>query len=383
MSNLVGVEEVIGSSNSVLISDIEEIAVMHQDGIHRITEIGGVVPLDFLYNTVVVFTEEVELLDDEDQKIFDILSGTRCIFGDLLERQYAEIETLESQLNEEVDPQTQDQAQDSNQDGNQSQEEVTTETVVQPPDVYDTLITGLEFIQTVVEKQVDIDAELLYEQLAVFEEKLKRFSEENAPLMLAPVTHEQIQRWNILLLDIRSINKDPLQYWKEALNDPSLNFDSYEVIIQSIELYLGFHDVSPEQEWDLLTFTNELFKRQQVLATKQLADEAKGDGLGSALVQMSGLMLSRGDLEMERRQIQHKQDVHALLRNNALAYYKNALSYAQRSGGLREKIIDKLQRQRKAKEATVKLKILDGTATEAELAAVFGDDWRDELEMFQ
>lgn len=397
VSELTSVEEVLGSSNSVLVSRIQDIAKMHQTVISRILGMGCVVPLDLLYNCVVVLTEQLEIMDGDNNShdVIRIVSDTKAIVMELLERQYTEINSLESQLNEGRSSNITEAQYDAT--ATQSHQEVTTESAVQPPDIYDSLIVALEFIQVVLEKKqqqhqsIDIDVELMCDQLYLFETKLHRYYETNNTdtntAMLATISEEQVQKWKILVLAIRSIEEDPIEYWKDVINEPSLNFNSHEIIIGCIELYLSMNDetISPEQEWELLSFINELYKCQQALVNQRLTTEAKGDdgGLGNALVQMSGLMISRGDLEMERRQVPYKQEVDELLKNNGIAYYKNAITYAQRSGGLRERIIDKLQRQRKAKEASTKLKILDGTVTEAELVFVFGDDWKEELDMFE
>ena len=130
-----------------------------------------------------------------------------------------------------------------------------------------------------------------------------------------------------------------------------------------------------------------MLKRAQELLNEQMQLQKKSnlqlEDLGSLIVQMSEVIIARADIELQRSLINNYSSSvnnHLVLMTNCKNLLKNAINIANLNGGLRERMMVKINREQCKLEAVFRLCILENRTSIEELDKVMTrNKWVNEL----
>lgn len=399
---LVNVGEVLTGDEKSVVQEISAIVTAHEQSIAVWPERA---PNDLLFNTALVYTEAIEDIEEaglvaefakKGEELFaKVLNNQKTEFDDFL-KSTLELGTADEEPSSEQIPEQQALP-------DQNQQYVWTKTV-QPPDILDTVISGLGLCQSVLEKNGSILG-LLQESLtslSMFADALSECANQlareffNDSSRAAPIEQTQLDEYLVAKQYIQALASPNLQtvyqIWDEqSLPDTPQRYmlaaDSIGTIIEKLGLN-GGPATAADEYWSALTQMNNYLKKAQEYLNaeyQQKKSKTMSDselGLGALIAQISSVYIARSDIDLQRSQIQNEnaQKHSQVLLNNAKAFLKNAMNLAKLSGGIREKVVEKAQRERRRFEAVSRLCLLEGKSSGQELDSILGQNtWQEDL----
>lgn len=410
VSALPNVHEVTGSTSSV-IQPLEAIVSAHEKAIQVVEAAHGSLSLDLLFNTALVYTEVIEEgqyknSDKDFSQVLVLGQKTQDIIKRVLTRQVEELQKFVGEILSLQNP----EAGDDNtgfqidQMGEGAKEEgYTSELVLQPPDLFETVLAAYKLSQAILES-VSHDSELppardlintfLTTVDAIGEEVVNNFSESSnsQPDFISSVSQEQINELSIhkqnihglLMKDIESVY--PL--WEDALlpRTPERYMSAADNIQASLDRYdVNIHSNTDEMCWKALVQMNTHYKQAQELLSQQLSEKRKssGEGVGQLTSTLSSVLVARSDIDLQRSLLTSYEPAvknSNILLGNAKTFLKSAMNIANTAGGLRERAIEKTQREKRKAEAVMRLCLLEGKSSVGELDQILGRSrWPKEL----
>ena len=109
-----------------------------------------------------------------------------------------------------------------------------------------------------------------------------------------------------------------------------------------------------------------------------------GDDSSNIISQICTIFIEEADIALERSNLTSCDIAlksQSVLVKNFHALLKNAVIYSKKSGGLRESIVGKLMREKRRREALIRMCIADGKTSVAELNSIIGfKHWPQEVQ---
>ncbi|KAM9937479.1 hypothetical protein OXX80_003006 [Metschnikowia pulcherrima] len=371
ISELTNVTEVVDAGSNSVYQEILKIVKAHETAIEYA---GADAPTDLLFNAAIVYVEAIEETNTSTE-IFEMASRSMQLLKDVLERQASELEVTSGVKPADVDP-----------------NEFTS-----PADMLDTVISVFSLVQTLYESvggtaEKNAAVTSLVGQFVTDSDTVGRQILGNADI-------KQEQRLEYLLgktyasaASCASL-KDVFAEWDNSFLPQSP--ERYMSAADCIESFMSRTNINspysetPEEYWDALTKMDQYFKQaHEMLNTK--FKEAKASpassqtlGLGSIISQIAKVCIARSDIDLQRSHLPLEKAVanSSILQANAKAFVKSAMNMAKQSGGMRETIVEKVQRERRRIEAVCRLCALERKASEQELDTIVGAGrWQSEIE---
>ncbi|KAM9912788.1 hypothetical protein OXX69_002240 [Metschnikowia pulcherrima] len=371
ISELTNVTEVVDAGSSSVYQKISKIVKAHETAIEYA---GADAPTDLLFNAAIVYIEAIEETN-ASAEIFEMASRSMQLLKGVLERQASELEVTSGVKPADVDP-----------------NEFTS-----PADMLDTVISVFSLVQTLYESvggtaEKNAAVTSLVGQFVTDSDTVGRQILGNADI-------KQEQRLEYLLgktyasaASCASL-KDVFAEWDNSFLPQSP--ERYMSAADCIESFMSRTNINspysetPEEYWDALTKMDQYFKQaHEMLNTK--FKEAKASpassqtlGLGSIISQIAKVCIARSDIDLQRSHLPLEKAVanSLILQANAKAFVKSAMNMAKQSGGMRETIVEKVQRERRRIEAVCRLCALERKASEQELDTIVGAGrWQSEIE---
>lgn len=282
----------------------------------------------------------------------------------------------------------------------QKSEEHTSEQVLQPDDVLETVISGYKLalammdglaiseiaaVAATVGPLLDYCDTIAAELMAGFNENTNAW-----PDLISSISPQTYHEYEVNRAYFRSYNhmESPSAYiafWNDILlpKIPERYMVAADGLAQLIEAHrLTVHASDPEQisaVWRCLSQMSLYYKAAQDLLQAQYQQKARGpsginDGIGSLIAQVSKVIIARADIEVQRSQLEldAARKSQELLIKNAKTLLRNAMSMAEATGGLRERAIEKLQREKRKSEIVFRLCLLEQKTSVAELDSILG-----------
>lgn len=379
VSELVNVDEVTLSPQSV-IQELPAIVKYHERALQLAID-SKISPLvDLLYNTAIVYTQVVEESNAEGMQQLELATKIQDIFQNILDSQITQLHKFVQDLD----------LIDINDVAANEQtllnENAIGEEVVQPPDVFETVQScfkyGHSLLQSLDNPQglnsiKDFLSPFLLKCSSVGEDLISSFAEDHNTKAeyLSSISNQQILEFNLFKLLVEGLLSNDLDeilhIWDQAPEVP----EKYLYIADNIQEFLDRNDLTVlncnesqntqliEGLWkSLSTKTNTLKKSQEmILLKRQELLKAGGDGVGTLLAQLSKIMIERGDIDIQRSQLLHEQGIKnkSILIKNCRVFLVNAVNTSNLTGGLREKVTEKMCRAHRKAEASTRLQILD------------------------
>ncbi|KAK8439888.1 hypothetical protein ACI3LY_004771 [Candidozyma auris] len=345
-------------------------------------------PLDLQYNAALVYTEAIEEADDVNE---DLLLKAISLFQEVLRRQVMEFQDF---LQFMLEPERPTSSEVPSEDQQYSSSKTT-----QPPDIIETIISAYGLVQAILESVTSAPGQLEYvislvtpfvqalEEVA--SETTEKYNEQNNHQeFVAPLQLDQIHEYLVVKTTCQALStnsyKDACSAFEQiALNIPEWNMsaaDSIDTILERHEVYQNPSKAGVAEYWDALTNMNNFLKKaQELLSAKLQETKTKNStntevGLGSLIAQICKVFIARADVDLQRSQLEH--DIakvnSTVLFNNAKAFLKSAINMSKTSGGIREKVVEKAQKERRRHEASSRLCVLERDFDEEELNRTLG-----------
>lgn len=318
---------------------------------------GDEAPTDLLYNCALAYIEAIESDASND------VGRCQALVTEVLERQKLDFEefwksTVEGAEAESVSEPALEQL-------------FIPVKTVQPPDIMDTVVAGYNLVTAVIERapnEVQSVSSGLTPFVGLLEttaETILRFREGENPHsdLVASLPLEQLEEFALAQKYAEALSRasfeDVFALWEGDLPNLAPRFmraaDCVFSVLERIE-------TTDEQYWGALTKAGQYLKSAQEILSKQFAARGQTLGAGTVISQHAKVYLARGDVELQRLQLPCEQATKnkELLHRNAVNFYKNALTVAKASGGLRETALEKAQRTARQHEATARLALLHG-----------------------
>lgn len=362
-SKLINIGEVLTGDQNSVVQDISSIVAAHEAAIAASPQPSA----DLLYNTVMVYTDFIEECK-EVQQISHCGERAHVLLGELLERQKAQA-------------QAQAQAQTQGQGLAETEEKVT------PGDVLDTVVAGFKLTQAILEQD---------RTLRLFLQPITEI-EQVGQSVLNEVSPQEREEFLVTRAYVDGLSRDSLAELYDVWDgDLPATAEKYMLAADSIETFLTQNDINagpgtdPDTYWTALTKMNNYFKAAQDILNaeyqRRKVSAATESGLGSLISQLSKVYIARADIDLQRGQLETEQartNAELLLRN-AKAFLKNAMNLAKTSGGIRETVVEKLEREKRRIEAVSRLCVLENKTDPAELDSIMGSGtWGTEWEEYR
>ncbi|KAI3404245.2 hypothetical protein KGF56_003006 [Candida oxycetoniae] len=418
---LQNIEEVVHASDSIVM-DLPQILNLHLESLQVVKDQEG----DLLFNTLVVYTEimESEAMQEEiHENMVTCFKNATTIFDKLVKKQVEELESFNSKLlsidtaiNTAPSSSQQQQQQEQQQQRQEEEELYESERVVQPVDLFETVILGYRLVQAIYEntdKSYLETTHSLTQCLSTMDEisreLINKYSTQtcNRNEMLDNITSHQISELKIIRASITGLTmmanvQQVMEMWSNFfLQEVEVEIaEKYMVCSDNIQSYLEREDISieglknnDEQQllWDALRFQNTQLKKaqellQETLAIKKRAPSGVELGIGSLIVQISELMIARVDinLQMSLLDLPIAAQNRKVLEQNVKNLLKSAIALAGSQGGLRERQIEKFNRYQKRNEALFRLCLVNGETSLDKLDSVITrEEWVLEVPVLQ
>ncbi|EGW30411.1 uncharacterized protein SPAPADRAFT_68513 [Spathaspora passalidarum NRRL Y-27907] len=393
VEDLTNVDEVFNARPSVA-QELPNIVNAHEQAMQIARSLGKKIPFDLLFNTAVVYTELVEVEqenpDSDFNYLIDIFLKIKEILLTLMEAQVTELENFVNELTQ-INPVSSSVQVTHTSSEAEKQEELVSEEIVQPVDLYETVIASYKAIEALYENvtneqhliQVNtIILPLLETTDRLSQGLIEKFSD-NSPSkneMLANISQEQINQLVLnktVLVGLSSDVNHVLEIWSNSeLPDVA---ERYMIASDNIQTIIERNDIAIGQDkelfWKCLSQQSQLLKRAQEILNETYIARKKvpsgiEQGLGTLICQLSEIMIARADIELQRSSIsgleasERNRDV---LLQNVKNLLKSAMNIANSNGGLRERVSEKLQRDKKKSEAVFRLCLVENKTTIDEL----------------
>lgn len=416
--DLTNVEDAISGGKDSVVQNLSEIVSAHEKAIDVAQSLNIRIPLDLLFNTALVYTEVIEIQQDNESDNFDTVLEygykTQGIFQNLIELQTAELQKFLNDLNEITSDasSTNNNNTPSGSEKPPQEEEFTSEEVLQPSDVFETIISAYRLAQAVLENVSDPNSQImpsldmvnpfLSTCEAVADDLVLNFGERNNAKsdMISSITQDNIDDYQICKAYIKGLAINDASKLYDLWNNSELPHtpERYMLAADNIQTMIDRNDINlnsansnqkiAEFYWKALTQMGNYYKQSQELLNTQLTEKKKrpsgtDDGIGSIISQISNIIIARSDIDLQRSQLQNYEPASKhkdVLFQNCKTFLKNAMNIANTTGGLRERITEKLQREKRKSEAVMRLCILENKSSLQELDSILGrQKWTTEL----
>ncbi|KAK6460801.1 hypothetical protein DFJ63DRAFT_241962 [Scheffersomyces coipomensis] len=421
--DLTNVEEALHEDGSSVIQPIGNVVLAHENAISIAKNSSGSIPLDLLFNTATAYTEVLEVEEDNPDSNFnqllEVTYKAQTILIGLMDTQINEFKKFLDELKEinSIDDQSTASTSIGDSEEKQSESEYTAEEIVQPNDIFDTILTSYKLSQSILENVTDPQTQisqitelitpLLTKSDAIAQDLIHNFSE-LSPLkndMVANLTTDQINEYKIIKTYIIGLTTNDIDQlislWngeESQLPQTSERYmsaaDNIQTFLDRLDINLSFINSNATTDevknlfWKSLGQITTNLKKAQDLLNGKLSEKRKLPsgvdlGLGALISQISEIMIARSDIDLQRCQIvnfEPAQKNSTVLLNNAKTLLKNAMTLANTPGGLRERVSEKLQREKKKVDSVLRLCILEGKTSISELDTILGrNKWINEL----
>ncbi|CUM47659.1 unnamed protein product [Debaryomyces tyrocola] len=414
--DLNNVEDAISDGEDSVVQNLSEIVSAHEKAIDVANSLNVRIPLDLLFNTALVYTEVVEIQQENESDNFDTVLEygykTQGIFQNLIELQTAELQKFINDLNEITSDSLSTNNIASSNDTSPQEEEFTSEEVLQPSDVFETIISAYRLAQAVLENISDPNSQLMRSLdminpflstcEAVADDLILSFGERNNTKsdMISSITQENVDDYQICKTYIKGLAINEFSKVYELWNSDELpqTPERYMLAADNIQTMIDRNDINlisacsnqtiAEFYWKALTQMGKYYKQSQELLNTLLTEKKKrpsgtDDGIGSIISQISNIIIARSDIDLQRSQLQNYEPAlkhKVVLFQNCKTFLKNAMNISNTTGGLRERITEKLQREKRKAEAVMRLCILEHKSSLQELDSILGrQKWTAEL----
>lgn len=411
---LTNVDDALKSDTSSVVRNLEFILSAYEEAVNIIKLSGNEVPADLYFNFATVITEFIESEERDISSSFsDILNlGSKAseLYQSVLELQIKDLSDFSNEI-ERIVTSDNDSYGTCDVDAPSSfGEEYVSETVLQPPDVLETILLIYKLLQAILENigtpeiQIPIFLSSFTSLLQICDsvaselinkyEESKMFNHD----MLASIKSAQINEFSIAKAYLEALTSndmnDVISIWKSP-NLPNvalkymLSSDCMQTILERNNIGTDLPSKDSDTAallWGILTFMNNMYKEAQALLEKELDTKRKNnsaEGVGALNATISGVLIARADLELERSLLVNfpaAKKNQAVLERNSKNLLKNALNISNINGGLRERADEKLLREKKKAELAMRLCVLEGKSSISDLDSIIGRArWPDEL----
>lgn len=408
---LANIGDVLTGDETSVIQNLSAIVTAHEQACSIGERLfNGNIPQDLLYNLILAYTEVIEVeQENSSTKDFNqmLLLGAKVqdLIRKLIADQYHDLEKFVIELNLATGSSNDAATTSATGHEEQREEEYTSETIVQPTDIFETVLTGYRMSQSIYENVAVVGdltrANDLINPFITYLDgvgaELHKFTDES----LALITEEQVQEYKILHQYILGLATNDLDQILGLWNDSSLpeTEATYMLAADNIQTFIDRNDITLANSeaneemglvyWKALTNMDGKLKLaanilQQKFNTKSKlpSGSEENNDLSSLISQLSDIMIARSDIDLQRCQIDitiAKKNGEVIFKNSK-TFLKNAMNFANTSGGLRERAGEKLTREYRKLQAVIRLCLLEGKTSVQELDTIMGRQrWQGEL----
>lgn len=403
---LVNVNDAISGSEDAVVQPLGNIVAAHERAIQIAMNSAISIPLDLLFNTALVYTEQIEDLQNQIdvpfEEVLNLSSKTQEYFQELLNQQTKSFQKFLKDL-EDID--NEDEISTTAIESDSETNEFESEESLQPNDVYETVISAFKLVQATLENmtssepyQLESATQLMQPFIISFEETAQeltaRFSEtNNTNSMIQSISNEQQQEMQLIKSSIEGLTTNDLERLVSIWNSDTLPIspERYMCTADNIQSFLDRNDINletissgqynPEILWNALSKMTTSYKSAQDLLNLKLQEIKKTQvsgndlGVGALIGQISDVVIARSDIDLQRSQIGNYEPAiknQQILFQNCKTFLKSAANIANTSGGLRERAAEKLLREKRKVEAVLRLCVLENKTTIQELDNIIG-----------
>lgn len=329
---------------------------------------------DLLYNMALVYTEVVEA-DDDPQNVWDAGVQAQKLLMQVLGRQLNEFDQFLSELSEISTGGNAGVTGSGNTNSSSLQTtEMESVSVVQPTDIFDTVLAGFKLVQAMAELGVTLDnewAQFVSQLDAAANNLVNNFSETSSSpnSMVQNLTQSQVEELSLSKLAIEAVSGDSahcIELWNNDSRAP-VTAERYMVANDCLNTVIEREGIAdPQLQWKVISQQAAWLKQAQTLLSERHLTINKtlllAEELGLLLAQLAECIIARADAEIQRSQINcdAANNNREVLVRNAKTLLKSAMLYAKTSGGLRERALEKLARQAQLAEAVARMGMLEG-----------------------
>lgn len=412
--DLVNVNDALIGEEHAVLQDLPYIISVHEKTIGIALRISGNVPKDLLFNTALVYTEALEdeemNLESDFSVALELGSKALDMIAKLLSTQTNELVQFTAELDALKNYSSGELGLFAkvNNEGTSRTEELTSEEAVQPPEIFETVLEGFNAIQSILENVSDPSTPLrqahdlinpyLTEFKQVAENLTSNFSELNSNRneMVLPISKDMLGDALIRECCVTVLSANELENATFIWNGSDLPStpEKYMVAADSLQTLLDRNDINVETEgqdkgigelyWKTLTQMSEYYRTAQGLLTERKSELFKAnESCGLVIAQIGEVIIARADVDLQRAQISSVEisgNTREVLLKNVNTLLRNALQVTNTTGGLRERVTERLEREKKKSGAALRLCILEKKITLSELDRIIGrKKWLEEL----
>ncbi|KAI5964448.1 hypothetical protein KGF57_000940 [Candida theae] len=409
------------SSNGLVIRDLTDMGDIHgaNSVVKSISEILDVHlkaleicgrNQDLLYNTATVYVEMLDDMIDSDYNVplDELCSKYRSGEEILVELIPQQVNALESFVCDLASSNTESNVSFASGSSppamDQEQEEFESIEVTQPVDIFETVMLSYRLVQTTYEnlseggEAVSVVAQTVAPFIdsldQVASELILKYSEQSEfkNEMLENITASQVNELKIAKQSIISLQDNDgsriLESWERFFVSevPDEIPEKYLTSVDNVQTVMERNDqtlytinnsnrIDKEWYWRMLSQQNSLLKKAQGLTQDQLNAKRKlpsgvEQGIGSTIIQLCDIMIARADLSLQMASVKYYEPSvrnESALLQNCKTLLKSSMNIANSSGGLRERAIEKIDREKKLSESVFRLCLVDGKTSVSDL----------------
>ncbi|GMG46790.1 unnamed protein product [Ambrosiozyma monospora] len=405
-SELTNCDESLSGNDDAVIQPLANIVKFFQIS----CDVIGRFSWDLYYNCALCYFEYLEELTKESdgfsthtEEVFSLLSQTKVLLQQVLEYQVNDLNSFVKECKSfEQDTNTSAYTKVNPQE-TEKQDDVyaNTQETVLPSTICDTCLNCYRLITTFYEACSAPDQyNLVEENTSNFlnsVDEISTFLIENfhpsSTDMIPSLDDESIDGLKVAKLGLLASQCTDFDSLKSVwLSDGISSVESLLAEASSYRTLLDKFDVTENMimgttRWNVLSLMTKKYKEAFDII-KHEYDSLKdprshnSDKKTILISQLCSILIERADIDLERSQMDIEVAVKSVtvLKTNHKNFLKSCLVFSKQSGGLRESISDKLTRRKKQKEALIRLCLVEGKRSTAELDQIVGQDyWPQEL----
>lgn len=409
VQDLSNVDEVFARGSRSVLQPLSFIIDSHRQLLELIQNSGQIASPDLQFNTAIALTEAIEVhlcMEDTPFSVLVLFAQEAInLLHHLLETQLNDMAQFISELqlaftNEQNGMDHANMPQDEFKPKG-SEQFTNDDSVIQPIDLLETVVAAYKLSTALKEaantlQEVGIAAETMLRLDMISEPIAQLLAEsccENSASrneLIANISTEQAIELQLAHAYSKAVMVEDfetlLSFWKNP-QFPELAerfmsaSDSIQHYIDRGDIHLASanSDVATAETFSRgLQQISQNLKRAQELLSERLSTLRKSPsqiGLGSLIAQISEVCIYRADTDLQRSQIRGipvcEKNSHILL-GNAKTLLKNAMTFANTSGGLRERAAETALRELQKAAAVARLCLLDGKTSIEELDHIMG-----------
>ncbi|EER34073.1 conserved hypothetical protein [Candida tropicalis MYA-3404] len=407
-----------------VVQTIDQIISVYEEALNVCRQSGGI-SNDLLYNYAIVYLEWLELQSENENvdfgRLVEVYKMISEVFQKLLVQQTEDLQKFVQDLasidSESGSINTNNSSNNINNNNNNNnettQEELVSEEVIQPTDLFETLLSSYKLVQYMYENATSnsiipsintLVAPLLELNDQISQLLIEKFSEmTHVTDMVSNISMHDINELKLIKLTIVALTEtdimEVVELWR---NDEEISADvpeKFMVASDNLQSLLDRNDinletingdsseVNKENFWKILTFQNSLLKKAQELVNNKMQEQKKNnlqsEDLGSLIAQLSEIIIARADIELQRSTMKDyppSVDNNEILFNNAKNLLRNAMNISNLNGGLRERMVEKIAREQAKLESVFRLCLLEDKKTVDDLDRIMTRKrWTEEL----